>query len=253
MAAARRHGASPCVTIFVNPTQFGPNEDFGKYPRTLESDLEICRAEGVEVVFAPDVDGMYPKGECTRVSVARLTEGLCGASRPGHFDGVTTIVTKLFALAGPCHAFFGRKDYQQLRVIQRMATDLMLPVEVIGCPIVREPDGLALSSRNRYLSKDERARALCIVRGLIQADQAYRGGERKARALVELVRGAIGASALREDYVELRVASDLSAVEGDVLPPTECALLVAAFCGTTRLIDNVILGADVLPTSGAMS
>ncbi|MGC4070318.1 MAG: pantoate--beta-alanine ligase [Polyangiaceae bacterium] len=168
--------------------------------------------------------------------------------------GVTTIVAKLFALAGPCHAFFGRKDFQQLRVIQRMTVDSMLPVEVIGCPIVREPDGLALSSRNRYLSEDERARALGIVRGLARADHAYRGGERDTRKLVELVRGSIGESSLREDYVELRSATDLTTPDGELLPSsTEWALLVAAFCGATRLIDNVILGADVLPVTGVSS
>jgi pantoate--beta-alanine ligase len=241
------------VTIFVNPTQFGPNEDFGKYPRTLESDLAICRAEGTKIVFAPEVDGMYPKGESTRVSVTRLTEGLCGKSRPGHFDGVTTIVAKLFALAGPCQAFFGRKDYQQLRVVQRMATDLMLPVDVIGCPIVREPDGLALSSRNRYLSEDERLRALGIIRGLVEADRAFRAGERDSNALAGIVRQKLSESSLREDYVDVRSASDLSIPDEGAPTAAEYALLVAAFCGSTRLIDNVILGSDTLPPSGAGS
>ena len=151
---AARRTKSVAVTIFVNPTQFGPNEDLARYPRTLQADLECCAAAGAELVFTPSVEEMYPKNERTRVSVSGLTAHLCGASRPGHFDGVSTIVTKLFAVAGPCTAVFGLKDYQQLQVIKRMTRDLLLPVTIVPYATVREPDGLALSSRNRYLSAE---------------------------------------------------------------------------------------------------
>jgi pantoate--beta-alanine ligase len=247
LSAACAGGNVPCVTIFVNPTQFGPNEDYSKYPRTLESDLELCRAYGTEVVFAPSADAMYFPNDSTRVRVSNLTECLCGKSRPGHFDGVTTIVSKLFALAGPCCAYFGRKDYQQLQVICRMATDLMLPVDVVGCPIVREPDGLALSSRNRYLNADERSRALGLIRGLKSADDAYRKGERDGRTLVQLVELALERCQLRKDYVEIRGANQLESLSTLPQEPGRGVLAVAAFCGATRLIDNVVLGADSLP------
>ncbi|HEX7453569.1 MAG TPA: pantoate--beta-alanine ligase, partial [Polyangiaceae bacterium] len=166
---ARARTEEVAVTIFVNPTQFGPNEDFARYPRTLERDLELCREAGVRHVFAPDASEMYPKGERTRVHVSGLTSALCGPHRPGHFDGVATIVSKLFAVAGECVAVFGRKDYQQLKVIERMTRDLLLPVEIVGLKTLRDADGLALSSRNAYLSVEERARALGIARGLSAA------------------------------------------------------------------------------------
>ena len=244
MAAARNHGSKPCVTIFVNPTQFGPNEDFGKYPRTLENDLAICQAEGTEVVFAPAAGDMYPAGDATRVRVSGLTEVLCGRSRPGHFDGVTTVVSKFFALAGPCRAFFGRKDYQQLQVVKRMTADLMLPVEVISCPIVREADGLALSSRNRYLDADERRRALGIVRGLVRAERAYRTGERQGVVLRGIIEESLNASELRADYVELRGTEQLEEQTSASSVAGMSVVLVAAFCGVTRLIDNFVLGTE---------
>ena len=169
MREAARQADVVAVTIFVNPTQFGPSEDLASYPRDLEGDLERCRSVGVSLVFAPADSDMYPGGDATRVRVSRLTDHLCGRSRPGHFEGVTTIVAKLFAVAGPCTAVFGRKDYQQLKVIERMTRDLMLPVRIVPHPTVREPDGLALSSRNAYLGADERARARAIPRALSRA------------------------------------------------------------------------------------
>ena len=228
------------VTIFVNPLQFGPNEDLDRYPRDLSGDVAQCTAESVDVVFAPTAAEMYPHGApLTTVHVDRLTAELCGAARPTHFDGVTTVVTKLFAIAGPCTAFFGRKDAQQLAVIARMAADLNLPVEVVGCPLVRESDGVAMSSRNAYLSPDERRSARVLVRALSAAADATVAGERDAVALVELVRGIVATAPTVElDYVEVRDAHELTtvvALEGDVL------LALAARVGPTRLIDNVML------------
>ena len=160
VAEARARATEVALTIFVNPTQFGPNEDFARYPRTLEQDLALCREAGVSHVFAPEASEMYPKGERTRVQVSGLTAALCGPHRPDHFDGVTTIVSKLFAVTGECVAVFGRKDYQQLKVIERMTRDLLLPVEIVGLRTLRDADGLALSSRNAYLTAEERERAL---------------------------------------------------------------------------------------------
>ena len=249
MRRARTDGCSVAVSIFVNPTQFGPNEDYQKYPRTFDSDLEICRREGVELVFAPSVSEMYPNGDRTRVRVLHLTDGLCGTSRPTHFEGVATVVAKFFTATGPCRAYFGRKDYQQYRVIDAMAHDLLLPVEVIGCPTVREPDGLALSSRNRYLSPDERRRALGIARGLGAAARAFSAGERSPVALLDAVRDSLQNADLREDYVALRGAVTLEALEAAPSLPERALLAVAAFCGTTRLIDNLVLGEEPAPTT----
>jgi pantoate--beta-alanine ligase len=247
MQRARLDGCAVAVSIFVNPTQFGPNEDYQRYPRTLQSDLEICQASGVDLVFVPSVAEMYPVGERTRVTVARLTEGLCGASRPGHFDGVATIVTKLLTATGPCVAYFGRKDYQQYRVVEGMARDLLLPVRIVGCSTLREPDGLALSSRNRYLSPGERRRAVGIVRGLARAESAFRSGDRRADSLLELVRSSLEQSELREDYVALRGPTELEPLEGVDTLPERVLLAVAAHCGTTRLIDNLVLGEEPAP------
>jgi pantoate--beta-alanine ligase len=234
------------VSIFVNPTQFGPNEDFSRYPRTLDKDTECCEAAGAAFVFAPSALEMYPAGESTRVSVAGLTAGLCGALRPGHFDGVATIVTKFFVLAGTCTAVFGKKDYQQLKVIERFAKDLLLPVRIVGHPIVREPDGLALSSRNAYLSAQQRAQALGIVRGLSSAFCAFKAGVRQGKSLVETAAAELARHGLVPQYVSLVNAETLEPL-GD-RPVTERALLaVAALCGSTRLIDNVVLGEDPDP------
>ncbi|MGH9482816.1 MAG: pantoate--beta-alanine ligase, partial [Terriglobales bacterium] len=171
--ASRRRDAATAVSVFVNPTQFGPNEDFDRYPRTFEADCGLLEAEGTQAVFAPSAEAMYPPGHATRIEVEGLSQRLCGASRPGHFRGVATVVYKLFALARPARAYFGQKDAAQVAVIARMVSDLMLPVELVVCPIVREADGLALSSRNALLSPDERRAAPALARALRQVGAAY--------------------------------------------------------------------------------
>jgi len=240
MEASRARADLSAVSIFVNPTQFGPNEDLARYPRDLEGDLKKCRETGVDVVFAPESGAMYPAGHRTFVEVAQLQDGLCGARRPGHFRGVATVVTQLFALARPHLAVFGEKDWQQLQIIRRLAVDLHLGVEVVGMPIVREADGLAMSSRNAYLSPVERTRALALSRGLGAARARWAAGERQADVLREAARAELRAAEVREDYVEL--------VTPDTLEPlaraerADARLLVAGFVGTTRLIDNTAVG-----------
>jgi pantoate--beta-alanine ligase len=240
MEACRGRADLTAVSIFVNPTQFGPNEDLARYPRDLEGDLKKCRETGVDVVFAPESGAMYPAGHRTFVEVAQLQDGLCGARRPGHFRGVATVVTQLFALARPHLAVFGEKDWQQLQIIRRLAVDLHLGVEVVGMPIVREADGLAMSSRNAYLSPVERTRALALSRGLGAARARWAAGERQADVLREAARAELRAAEVREDYVEL--------VTPDTLEPlaraerADARLLVAGFVGTTRLIDNTAVG-----------
>jgi len=242
---ARRRGATRvALTIFVNPLQFGPGEDFDRYPRTLEADLARCRAQGVDLVFAPTVEAMYPPGFQARVEVTGLTRRLEGAHRPGHFAGVTTVVAKLFGLAGPCIAVFGRKDYQQWKVVTRMVRDLDMPIEVVGMPTVREPDGLAMSSRNRYLSASERERAVGIARGLRSAHAAYATGIRDPATLAALVRAEVEASFDRVDYVEVCDPETLEPLE---FPAERALVAVAAWIGTTRLIDNTVLGEDAPP------
>ncbi len=246
--AARARGADwIALTIFVNPLQFAPTDDLERYPRDLEADLEACQSVGVDCVFAPPDGAMYPPGFSTDVRVRGVTEPLEGAHRDGHFLGVTTIVAKLFHLAGPCVAAFGRKDYQQWRTLARMARDLDMPVEVLGAPIVREPDGLALSSRNAYLSASERSGALGIVEGLRSAWDAFEAGERDAPALLRLARAPVEARFDSVDYVALADPDDLSAL-GDRVP-NRALLATAAHQGTTRLIDNVVLGEDPRPGS----
>lgn len=247
MRAASEQSDAVAVTIFVNPTQFGPNEDLDRYPRDLEGDLDACRAEGVSLAFAPDAAEMYPPGERTRVIVSGATEALCGASRPGHFAGVTTIVTKLFSVAGPCTAVFGRKDYQQWKVLERMTRDLLLPVRVVGVPTVRESDGLALSSRNAYLSDAERESALAIPRALSAAVRAHGAGVRSVAALRGEVERQLTAAGLRLDYVALADADEIAPLSDDVPAGDRVLLAVAAFAGDTRLIDNVVLGEDPAP------
>jgi len=245
LAAARARGADALVlSIFVNPLQFGPSEDFGKYPRTFESDLALCSEHGVDLVYAPDREQMYPPGFSTHVEVAGITERFEGAARPTHFRGVTTVVAKLLHAVGPAVVCFGSKDYQQWCAIDRMARDLDLPVEIVRCPTAREPDGLALSSRNRYLAPEQRARAGAIIAGLRAADAAYRAGERGTAALEALARAPIAASFDAIDYVSLADAENLA-------PCGERAercvvLLVAARLGPTRLLDNAVLGQDAL-------
>ncbi len=250
VAEARRRATTVAVTIFVNPAQFGPREDLARYPRDLTGDVAACARAGVDLVFAPSVTEMYPAGERTRVHVSHLTEPLCGASRPGHFAGVATIVAKLFVVAGPSIAVFGRKDYQQLQVIRRMSHDLLLPVTVVDHPTVREPDGLALSSRNAFLSAEERRRALAIPRGLGRAIQAYAAGERRAGALVALVAGELAAAELRLDYVAVADADDLTPFADADRIPERALVALAAYAGGTRLIDNVVLSEDPSPWPG---
>jgi pantoate--beta-alanine ligase len=244
---ARRYAERVAVSIFVNPTQFGPNEDFAKYPRNLERDVELLRSVGADMVLSPPADEVYPEGEATRVRVAGLTDYLCGPFRPGHFEGVATVVTKLFAIAGPCTAVFGRKDYQQLKVIQRLARDLLLPVQVVGEPTVRDSDGLALSSRNAYLSPEQRERALAIPRALAAAAAAFAAGERRAGALIDPVRAALAAAELRADYAEIADPERLFPIAPHERVGDKALVALAAFCGTTRLIDNLVLGEDAAP------
>ena len=228
------------MTLFVNPTQFGPKEDLTRYPRDEAGDVARAREAGVDLVFAPDAAAMYPPGHQTVIEVRELSRPLCGASRPGHFAGVATVVTKLFQLTCPHVAVFGQKDFQQLAIIRRLVRDLDLGVEIVGMPIVREKDGLALSSRNAYLSAEERAQATALHRGLRAAEQHHRGGERAAAGLLAAARAEIAAAPLaRIDYLELRDAETLAAIDQVERP---AVLAVAAFFGTTRLIDNVVLG-----------
>ena len=239
MREGRRRADRVAVSIFVNPLQFGPKEDLARYPRDLEGDLAKCGTVGVDLVFHPDPAEMYQDGFQTSVDVEQLSQGLCGASRPGHFRGVATVVTKLLALFLPDVGIFGRKDYQQLKIIQRLARDLSLPSEIVGAPIVREPDGLALSSRNAYLSPDERRRALSLQGGLQAARALFAAGKRDAEALRAAVLERLTKAEARPDYVELRDPESLKSLEATTM---ESMLFVAAYLGKTRLIDNVVLG-----------
>ena len=222
------------LSIFVNPTQFAPHEDLDKYPRTFDADCQMAQEIGMEAVYAPVASTMYPQGYHTYVNVEYLTETLCGASRPVFFRGVATVVTKLFCAVLPHHAYFGQKDAQQCAVVRRMARDLDLGVEIVEMPIIREPDGLAMSSRNAYLSPDERQRALCLSRSLFAAHEQLVAGEQKASHLIAQVRK--GMESVDIDYVELVDAETfhpVTSVQGTVV------LAVAARVGTTRLIDNI--------------
>lgn len=223
------------VSIYVNPLQFGPNEDLDVYPRDPEGDSAKCQAAGADVLFMPP--DLYPDGFVSSVLVDRLTDGLCGARRPGHFDGVTTVVNRLFNLTRCDVACFGEKDYQQLAVVRRMVRDLAMPVEVVGAPLVRDHDLLALSSRNKYLSDDDRARGLSLHRALFAMRDAHAAGETSADALLSLGRGMLDTP--RVDYLEVVDADSLEPVDQVTAP---ARALVAAFFGNTRLIDNVALG-----------
>ncbi|MBS2017173.1 MAG: pantoate--beta-alanine ligase [Deltaproteobacteria bacterium] len=245
---ARRHADFVVASIFVNPTQFGPNEDFSRYPRDLDGDVAKLAEVGVDLVFAPEAAAMYPAGDETRVRVGPLAAHLCGPHRPGHFEGVATVVTKLFAIAGRCTAVFGKKDYQQLAVLRRIATDLFLPVTVVGHPIIRERDGLAMSSRNAYLSADERARALALSRGLSAAVKAFANGERRAGAVRGLALSEIERVATSIDYVTLADADAIVPIDDTAELGARALLAVACRIGTTRLIDNVVLGEDPPPS-----
>lgn len=239
LRAGRARADVVIVTIFVNPTQFGPNEDLDVYPRDEDGDLAKARSCGVDLAFCPAPEAMYPPGYQTYIEVGELQKPLCGASRPGHFRGVATVVTKLFHLTRPHVAIFGQKDFQQLALIRRMTTDLDLDVDIVGMPIVREPDGLAMSSRNAYLSAEQRAQAVCLSRGLDAVRQRFDAGERDARALLAAARQPIGAEALaRIEYVELRDAATLEVVDTVTRP---AVLAMAVMFGNTRLIDNTVL------------
>ena len=227
------------ASIFVNPTQFGPNEDLAKYPRSFERDCELLERKGVELLFAPSVEEMYPAGAVTWVTVGGLSERLDGRSRPGHFRGVTTVVAKLFNIVEPDAAFFGQKDAAQVAIIRRMVRDLNLPVEIVVCPIVREADGLAMSSRNAYLDPEQRKRALVLHRSLMRVQRLAEGGERDAAKLLAAGRAEFaGEAAVRLDYFEIVDPDTLDSVE-DVAGGALVA--VAAVVGSTRLIDNVLL------------
>jgi pantoate--beta-alanine ligase len=237
---ARERADRVMVTLFVNPTQFGPREDLARYPRDFERDQALCAQAGVDALFAPKAEEMYPPGHATRVEVSGpLTTGLCGASRPGHFSGVATVVTKLFSLCEPDVAVFGQKDAQQAAVIRRFTADLNLPVEIVVAPIVREADGLAMSSRNVYLSADERAQAPVLKRALDRASASFAAGVRDANALVGIMLDTLASAPLcRPDYaacVDDATLEPLTRIERPAL------LALAAFFGTTRLIDNVRL------------
>jgi len=228
------------ASIFVNPLQFGPNEDLASYPRTLAADQEKLVNAGCHLLFVPSVEEMYPHGQAdqTLVRVPGVSEGLCGASRPGHFDGVSTVVTKLFNMVQPDLAVFGQKDFQQLAVIRTMVRDLNMPVQIISEPIVRADDGLALSSRNGYLTTEERTIAPQLYRTLCELRDAIAGGERDYSALVERGLNRLRQAGLRPDYLELRNAVDLQPADQH---SREVAILVAAFLGRTRLLDNILV------------
>ena len=227
------------ASIFVNPTQFGAGEDLAKYPRRFEQDCESLEREGVAVLFAPSVEEMYPAGAMTWVTVDGLSDKLDGRSRPGHFRGVTTVVAKLFHIVDPDAAFFGQKDAAQVAIIRRMVRDLKFPVEIVACPIVREADGLAMSSRNAYLDPHERKQALVLHRSLMRVRKLFEAGERSAEKLMTAGREEIaGEKAVRLDYFEVVNPESLDPVE-----KVENGVLVAvaAFVGATRLIDNILL------------
>lgn len=244
--AARRAGHYTVVSIFVNPLQFGPQEDYERYPRDLERDARICRQAGVDLVFAPSVEEMYPAGRSrTFVEVTELTDGLCGRFRPGHFRGVATVVTKLFHIVQPDVAYFGQKDAQQVRVIQQMVADLDFPVQIEVVPTVREPDGLAMSSRNSYLSPEERRAATVLYRALKAAEALVAAGERDAERVRDAMRRTVEAEPLaRLQYAEVVDWQSLRPV--DTLR-SETLLALAVYIGQTRLIDNLLLRVDDPP------
>jgi pantoate--beta-alanine ligase len=237
---ARQECASVAVSIYVNPIQFGPQEDFSRYPRDLQRDLDLLRAENVDLVWTPSDQIMYPDGYQTWVSVEQITKPLEGAVREGHFRGVTTVVTKLFNAVQPQKAYFGQKDAQQAAVIRQMARDLDFPVEIVVCPIVREPDGLALSSRNVYLDPDERKAALALSRGLFKARQVFNSGERESTVLRKIVLDTLVAEPLAKvQYVSCADPDSLQEQEGKI---QRGLISLAVFVGKTRLIDNVLVG-----------
>ena len=239
MRKARQECDVVVVSIYVNPLQFGPREDFNRYPRDIERDLKMAESVGVDIVFAPTDEEMYPEGYQTFVEVTELTRGLEGIHRPGHFRGVTTVVAKLFNIVLPHKAYFGEKDFQQLRVVQKMVRDLNFPVEIVPCPTVREEDGLAMSSRNTYLSPDERKAATILYRSLKAADELFKSGERNATRLKAKVWEVLATEPLvRPQYVEI---VDVETLEPVYTVDRPSVILLAAFVGQARLIDEWVL------------
>jgi pantoate--beta-alanine ligase len=235
--ASRLHADLTVVSIFVNPTQFGPNEDYDAYPRDLVGDAALLEAEGVDVLFTPTVAAMYPLGSDTRVVPGAIASGLCGASRPGHFAGVATVVVELLEIVRPDIAFFGEKDYQQLKVLQQVARDLQMGTRIVGCPIVRESDGVAMSSRNRYLTPEDRTHATVLSRALAAAHEAARAGETDAVALARAVRQTIeGEPGVELEYAEV---VDAETLEPMTILDRPARAMAAVRVGTARLIDNV--------------
>jgi pantoate--beta-alanine ligase len=237
--AANAQCDTVAVSIFVNPTQFGPTEDLTRYPRPFDRDIHLLEKEGVDVVFAPSAEEMYPERETTWITVEGLGEKLDGRSRPGHFRGVTTVVSKLFHIIEPHLAFFGQKDAAQLAIIRRMVRDLNFPIDIVPCPIVREPDGLAMSSRNSYLNSEERRRALVLSRSLRKVEGEFAKGERRTPKLIAAGRQVLAQEAqVRIDYFEIVDPDNLDPVEQIT---TKALVAVAAYVGSTRLIDNTLL------------
>lgn len=240
---AKAECGAVAVSIFVNPTQFGPNEDFSRYPRNLERDLALLREAGTDLIFTPEVATMYPEGYGTYVEVQGVSEMLEGAARPGHFRGVATVVCKLFNIVQPTHAYFGQKDAQQTVVIRKMVRDLAIPVEIVIAPTVREQDGLAMSSRNVYLSPEERRAAVVLYRALMAAQRRYKSGERNAEELRRTMRLVLEAEPLaRTEYVS--AADPLTLREQDEVGERGTLLSMAVRIGSTRLIDNLLLSQD---------
>ncbi len=239
--AAKAKCEAVAASIFVNPTQFGPTEDLAKYPRPFERDCSMLQNEGIEILFTPSAAEIYPPASVTWVTVEGLSDKLDGRSRPGHFRGVTTVVAKLFNIVEPQVAFFGQKDAAQLAIIRRLVRDLHFPIQIVACPIVREADSLAMSSRNAYLNKNERARALVLQKTLQRAEEQFRAGERNAVKIISAVKATFPSDPhVRLDYLEI--------VDPETLEPIEtisstALVAIAAFVGTTRLIDNVFLQA----------
>jgi pantoate--beta-alanine ligase len=236
---AIRQNDAAIASIFVNPTQFGPHEDFAGYPRSGDADLALLERLGAAAAFVPSVEEMYPAGDDTRVVPGRIAERLEGAARPGHFIGVATVIAKLLAIVTPDRAYFGQKDFQQLRVIQTMVRDLRLATRIVGCPIVRGPSGLALSSRNAYLSEAERTSAAALSRGLMEAEHAFEDGQRDADDLRELLRAELAEHGLAAEYVSCADPITLQELSETV---DRAALSLAARVGRTRLIDSALLG-----------
>ena len=236
LSEARRRAERVVISIFVNPMQFGPNEDLAKYPRDVQGDLSKVAVAGCHLAFVPEAGSMYGPGFQTAIDVREMSQGLCGARRPGHFVGVATVVCKLFNLVRPHVAIFGEKDFQQLAVLRRMVSDLNLPVQMVGMPTVREPDGLAMSSRNAFLSPADRQRAAALYASLSLAKTLVAGGERRASVLLAAANTELASRVDRIDYLEVRTAEDLKPLEVVDRP---AVMLVAAFVGGTRLIDNL--------------